>query len=423
MRIEPGGPVDAVIQAPPSKSLTIRALAAAALADGRSALRGPLRADDTRVMAEALRTLGIPVSLRGASFIVEGQAGRIPAAGAMLDLGHAGTPLRLLTVLCCLGRGRFVLDGSPRMRERPVQDLLSALSALGVTILSQRGNGCPPVELVASGFPGGRVSVRGAASSQYVSALLMAAPCGQRDLELSLDGPLVSRPYVDLTLSVMEAFGVSVRREEHRWFQVPAGQTYSPRVYPVEGDASSAAYFWAAAAITRGLVRVTGIPEGSSQADLMVLGLLERMGCRVAATEDGIEVMGGPLRGIEADLGDAPDLGPTLAMVAMFAEGATTLRGVSHLRLKESDRLEATAACVRALGAGADVGTGTLTVTPPSSGQSGLRGATIDPHDDHRLAMAFSVAGLAIPGVTILNPGCVSKSCPDFFERLAVLRS
>ena len=415
--------MDAVIQAPPSKSLTIRALAAAALADGRSALRRPLISDDTHTMADALRKLGIAVSRRGGSWIVEGQAGRIPAPGAMLDLGHAGTPLRLLTALCCLGRGRFVLDGSPRMRQRPVQDLLSALSALGVTILSQQGNGCPPVELVASGFPGGRVTMRGAASSQFVSALLMAAPCGQRDLELTVEGPLVSRPYVDLTLSVMETFGVQVQRDEHRSFLVPAGQTYSPRVYPVEGDASSAAYFWAAAAVTRGRVRVSGIPEGSRQADLIVLKLLEEMGCRVAGTEDGFEVTGGPLRGIDADLTDAPDLGPTLAMLALFAEGPTTLRGVSHLRLKESDRLEATAACVRALGASADVGESMLRVVPPAAGESGLRGADIDPHDDHRLAMAFSVAGLAIPGVTILNHGCVSKSLPDFFELLASLRS
>jgi len=279
------------------------------------------------------------------------------------------------------------------------------------------------VELVASGFPGGTVHVRGAASSQYVSALLLAAPCGERDLELVVDGPLVSRPYVDLTLSVMDAFGVRVQREEHRRFHVAAGQTYLPRVYPVEGDASSAAYLWAAAAVTGGRVRVSGIPGGSCQGDLLMLGILERMGCQVSRVQEILEVTGGPLRGIEADLADAPDLGPTVAMVAMFAEGTTTLRGVSHLRLKESDRLEATAACVRALGGGADVGADFLRVSPPSSGRTGLRGAAIDPHDDHRLAMAFSVAGLAIPGVTMLNPGCVSKSWPGFFEHLAALRA
>jgi 3-phosphoshikimate 1-carboxyvinyltransferase len=422
MIIRSTGPVDAEVEAPPSKSLTIRALAAAALADGRSALRRPLFSDDTYLMAQALQTLGLEVTRRRGSVMVEGQAGRIPAPGATLDLGHAGTPLRLLTVLCCLGRGRFVLDGSPRMRQRPVTDLLAALTSLGVTAVSMHGNGCPPVELVASGFPGGQVRLRGTASSQYLSALLLAAPCGQTDLEVTVEGTLVSRPYVDLTVSTMQAFGVPVERERYEWFRVAAGGTYQPRVYPVEGDASSASYFFAAAAVTDGRVLVTGIPPDSLQGDLRMLDLLEQMGCRVRRTAEGIEVTGGRLRGIEADLSDSPDIGPTLAMAAMFAEGVSTLRGISHLRLKESDRIEAVAACIRAMGAAAETTHDTMRVIPPIGGREALCGASIDPQDDHRLAMAFSIAGLAVDGVSITDPACVRKSFPDFFERLRSFR-
>jgi len=422
MKIRSGGPVDADVEAPPSKSLTIRALAAAALASGRSALRRPLFSDDTYLMAQALQTMGIPVTRRLGSVMVEGQGGRIPVHGAVLDLGHAGTPLRLLTALCSLGRGRFVLDGSPRMRQRPVNDLIDALAALGVAIVSMRGDGCPPIELVASGFPGGRVRLRGAASSQYLSALLLAAPYGRDDLEVTVDGRLVSRPYVDLTIATMRSFGVGVERDEHRWFRVAAGSAYQPRVHPIEGDASSASYFFAAAAITQGRMRVTGIPPDSLQGDLRLLELLEQMGCVVRREQEGIEVVGAPLTGINADLTDCPDIGPTLAAIALFADGPTTLTGIAHLRLKESDRVEAIASCVRAMGASAETSPDMLRVRPPDSGRMGLCGTTIDPRDDHRLAMAFAVAGLAVSGVSILNPACVRKSFPDFFDQLRAVR-
>ncbi len=422
MRIQTSGPINGSIEAPPSKSLTIRALAAASLAAGRSALRRPLVSDDTEAMVRALGMLGIQVHRRADSLLVEGEGGRILTPGQPLDLGNAGTPLRLLTALCCLGRGRFVLDGSPRMRQRPVGDLLEALASLGVDAIAMHGDGCPPVELVASGFPGGPARLRGTASSQFVSALLMAAPYGRRDLDLQIEGSLVSRPYVDLTIGVMEAFGAHVDREGYARFMVHAGQRYHARMLPVEGDASSAAYFFAAAAITGGRVTVAGIPADSRQGDLVMLDLLERMGCRVARGDEGLTVSGGDLIGIDADLSDAPDLGPTLAAVALFASGATTLRGVEHLRLKESDRLEASAACVRAMGAAAETQPGLLRIHPPPQGRAGLRGAAIDPRDDHRIAMAFAVAGLAVDGVTLADPSCVSKSFPGFFRTLDRLR-
>jgi len=418
MRIQTSGPIDAAVEAPPSKSLTIRALAAASLAAGRSALRRPLLSDDTEAMVRALGMLGIQVHRRADSLLVEGEGGRILTPGQPLDLGNAGTPLRLLTALCCLGRGRFVVDGSPRMRQRPVGDLLDALASLGVDAIAMHGDGCPPVELVASGFPGGRARLRGSASSQFVSALLMTAPYGRRDLDLRIDGSLVSRPYVDLTIGVMDAFGARVDREGYARFVVPAGQRYQARVHPVEGDASSASYFFAAAAITGGRVTVTGIPADSRQGDLVMLDLLERMGCRVVRGPEGLTVSGGDLIGLDADLSDAPDLVPTIAAVAMFATGATTLRGVEHLRIKESDRIEASADGVRAMGATATTEPGLLRIHPPAQGRAGLRGAAIDPRDDHRIAMAFAVAGLAVDGVIILDPSCVSKSFPDFFRTL-----
>ncbi len=421
MIITPLGPVDGRVQAPPSKSLTIRALAAAALARGRSALRDPLFSDDTFLMARALDELGITAQKREASMLVEGRGGRIPARGAALDLGNAGTPLRLLTAICCLGRGRYRIDGSARMRQRPLTHLIEALDSMGVLITSVGGNGCPPVEILADGYPGGRVRMAASVSSQFVSALLMAAPHGAADLDLEVDGEPVSAPYIDLTVQVMEAFGAVVERDGYRRFRVAAGTGYEARVYPVEGDASSASYFFAAAAVTGGRVMVTGIPTGSAQGDLRFLDLLEAMGCRVERTPDGFTVEGGALRGIDADLGNCPDVAPTLACVSLFAEGPTTMRRVAHLRVKETDRIETTAACVRALGGTAEARPDTLTVTPPGGGRRALHGAAIDPAGDHRIAMAFAVAGLEIDGVRILDPDCVTKSFPGFFDRLGDL--
>jgi len=421
MLIAPQGPIDGRIQVPPSKSLTIRALAAAALAGGRSALRDPLFSDDTLLMARALQALGIEVQRGDTSMLVEGRAGTLPARGASLDLGNAGTPLRLLTAICCLGRGRFLLDGSARMRQRPLTHLIEALGSMGVLVTSVDGNGCPPVEILADGYPGGPVRLAASVSSQFVSALLMAAPHGAADLHLEVTGEIVSAPYIDLTLQVMAAFGARVEREGYRRFRVAAGTGYEARIYPIEADASSASYFFAAAAVTGGRVTVTGIPLDSRQGDLRFLDLIEAMGCRVQRSAGGLVVEGGTLAGIDADLGDCPDVAPTLAAVALFAEGPTTMRRIAHLRVKETDRIETTAACVRALGATAEAGPDSLTVIPPPSGRRGLAGAAIDPKDDHRIAMAFAVAGLGIGGVRILDPGCVGKSYPDFFDRLATL--
>lgn len=425
MIITPRGPLDVEVQAPPSKSLTIRALAAAALARGRSALRRPLFSDDTHLMARALGDLGIDVARRGTSVLVEGCGGLLPAGSATLDMGDAGTPLRLMTGICCLGRGRYALDGSARMRRRPIQHLIDALRTLGVRIRASNDDGCPPIEIEADGFPGGRVELRGDVSSQYLSSLLMTAPHGARDLEIEVTGTLVSRPYVDLTIDVMEAFGARVERDAYRSFRVSAAFPYQACVFPVEGDASSASYFFAAVGVAGGRVRVIGISPGSKQGDLKLLDLMERMGCEVRREAGGIEIRREinhqALTGIDADLGDTPDLAPALAALAMFASGPTSLRSIAHLRVKESDRIEGMAACVRALGAKTETGPDYLIVQPPLGGRSALHAGVIDPRGDHRLAMAFAIAGLAIPGVRIQDPQCVSKSFPGFFEQIKSL--
>jgi len=417
--------LDARVRAPSSKSLTIRAMAAAALAPGRSRILRPLRADDTRLMADALAAIGIGTTWDpGGDVVVDGAGGKIPARGAAIALGNAGTPLRLLTAVCTLGAGRFLIDGDSRMRQRPSRHLIDALGSLGIAIRSVPGTGCPPIEILAGGFPGGRVTLPGDASSQYLTALLMTAPCGASPLEVEVTGPLVSRPYVDLTVHLLGESGVKVARDGWSRFRVTP-TPYIPRDITIEGDASSASYFFAAAAVTGGRVEVTGIPTGSLQGDLRFLDLIAGMGCRVVRDGVGIIVEGtDSLRGIDADLSDTPDLVPTCAATALFARGATHLANIPHLRIKESDRIASVAACARAFGARAEDTRDSLTIIPPPGGRGDLlRGAVIDPAGDHRLAMAFAVAGLAIEGTRIADPGCVAKSYPGFFEDLDSLTS
>jgi 3-phosphoshikimate 1-carboxyvinyltransferase len=407
------------VVAPPSKSVTQRALIAAALAPGRSRLRNPLLSDDPRHLIRALAAVGIPARIVAAGeaveIEVEGQGGTVPASSADLHVGNAGTAMRFLTALLTLGRGTCVIDGDARMRERPIGDLLSALRALGATAESVRGDGCPPVRVGGTGLPGGSVRLPGGKSSQYLSAILLAAPASATGVRIEIEGDLVSRPYVDLTLSVMRRFGVEVERE-------PAGPgtrrfSVAPRAYraidlAIEGDYSSASYFFAAAAITGGRVEVRGLDPESAQGDARLLGLLRAMGCRVEVAADSVTVEGGDvLTGIDADLRDLPDVAPTLAAVALFARGPTRIHGVPHLRLKETDRIAALVAEIRRLGGEAQPAPDGLTIVPRP-----LTGARVETYGDHRMAMAFAVAGLRVPGLVIRDPGCVSKSFPGFWD-------
>jgi 3-phosphoshikimate 1-carboxyvinyltransferase len=413
-------PVDAEVQVPGSKSYTNRALLVAALADGPSTLTGALFSDDTRYMAESLNRLGIPVAASEGEcrFDVQGAGGEIPVGEAELFVGNAGTAARFLVALATLGRGRYRMDGVPRMRERPIGPLLDAITALGGSARSLAGTGCLPVEVVADGLEGGTARTSGRQSSQYFSALLMIGPRTRRGIVLEVEDELVSQPYIDLTADLMAAFNVTMRHEQYRRMEAPAPQVYRAAAYAVPPDASNASYFFAAAAITGGWVRVPGLRRDSRQGDLELLAILEQMGCAVERLPEAIEVRGpGRLRGIDCDMNRCSDMAQTVAAIAPFAEGPTTLRNLAHIRHQETDRLHATATELRRLGQEVDEWPEGLRIEPRA-----VRPATVATYGDHRMAMAFALIGLREPGVRIADPACVSKTFPDYFTRLEGLR-
>ncbi len=410
------------VEVPSSKSLTQRALIAASLAPGRSRILRPLEADDSRLLIAALNAFGVPARWRHTGeppeLLVDGAEGVPASPGTPIQAGNAGTTMRFLTARLAVGDRECVVDGSARMRQRPIEDLLQALRSLGARAESLGGNGCPPVRVGGAGLRGGKARLPGARSSQYLSALLLAGPAAAGGLEVTIEGDLVSRPYVDLTVDVMRRFGVAVEMAataggEER-FRVAAGQRYRPTTFEVEGDYSAASYFFAAAAITAGCIEVAGLSAESRQGDADFLDLLERMGCAVERRPGSVIVRGpSELRGIEADLGRMPDVAPTLAAVALHALGPTRISGVPHLRLKESDRIAVLVDGIGRLGGEATATPDGLTINPRR-----LRGAPIESFADHRMAMAFAIAGLRIPGTVIRDPGCVSKSFPAFWDVL-----
>ena len=418
IEIQPCGPLRATIRPPGSKSITNRALVCAALAQGESLLSGALESDDTRAMIDGLRQLGIAVDRDGAArtLRVGGCGGRIPTDEAQLMLGNSGTTVRFLTAMVALGHGVYRLDGTPRMRERPIQDLLDALRLLGADAVSESGSGCPPVVVRASGLPGGRAEVAGNISSQFLSALLLAAPCARAEVELSVRGELVSKPYVAMTLSVMRSFGIHLPSDEFP-LRIPSGQTYRAAKYTIEPDASAASYFFAAAAIAGGSVTVEGLSTRSLQGDVAFCDCLRQMGCAVVAESDRITVSGRPLHGIDVDMNAISDTVQTLAAVALFADGPTTIRNVGHIRHKETDRIAALATELRKFGADVDERADGLRIIP-----NRLHAAQIDTYDDHRMAMSMALVGLRIAGVVIRDPGCTAKTYPEFFRDLKSLR-
>ena len=411
------GPVSGTIRPPGSRSLTNRALVVAAMAEGESVLESVGLSDDTLICAEVLRTLGIAVEVGEpqARMTVTGCAGRVPPGPKELFTGESGTATRFITALVGAGRGRYRIDGSPRMRERPIQDLLDGLRALGVNAKSVAGTGCPPVLIETAGLKGGRVRVGGGVSSQYLSGLLMAAPAADGPVVIEVGGDLVSKPYADMTLAVMRDFGVEVRRTGHTRFEVPAPAAYRARRYAVEADASSASYFLAAAAITGGRVTVEGLPRTSVQGDADFADVLMEMGCEVEWTDRGVTLAGPErLRGIRVDLGAMPDMVPTLAPVALFAEGATVIENVANLRVKESDRLRALATELTRLGARVEEMPDGLRIEPPQKVQP----AKVATYNDHRIAMGLAIVGLRVPGLRVADAECVAKTYPGFFEDL-----
>jgi 3-phosphoshikimate 1-carboxyvinyltransferase len=413
--ITPRTDINATVRMPGSKSITHRAVIAAALAGGGSILRSFLASEDTLHTLNALRHMGIDIRVEGDDIRVFGMGGRFPGQKERQEifLGNSGTSYRLLLSIAALAGREFVFTGSPRMYERPVRDLVSALNRLGAGISSVDREGYPPVLIKASGLKGGRVDIPGNISSQYISSMLLAGPYSTEGVEIDVTGILVSRPYVDLTLDVMKAFGIEVGHEDYRRFFIPPGGRYNPRVFAIEGDASSASYFWGAAAVTGGTVITENIrPFTTVQGDIAFLDILEQMGCFVTRSDEGVMVRGGELKGIETDMGAMPDMVPTLAAIALFAEGKTIVRNVHHLRYKESDRIKDTACELRRIGGRVEELDDGLVIR----GGHRLSGADIDPHKDHRLAMSLAIAGLKVKGIRITDEGCVDKSFPSFWS-------
>ena len=414
--------LDVTVTIPGSKSLTQRALIVAALAQGRSELLGPLASEDTEYTVAALHAMGIMVDVSDPGcWIVAGSSGRIQEPKTDIYLGNNGTATRFLTSVAALGHGRFHITGSERMTKRPIAPLMEALQGWQVAITSDAGTGCPPLTLEANGLHGGATVLPEGKSSQYLSSLLLVAPYARTPATLRVTGEILSKPYVAMTLAVMNDFGIKVTASpELNHFQIPQG-CYQARQYAIEGDASNASYFWAAAAVTGGRVTVANVPLPSLQGDANLLQHLERMGCQVEYSGLGATVCGGELQGIEVDMGDMPDVAPTLAVVAAFAEGTTTINNIAHLRIKECDRLSAVVSELRKLGAEVEEEPARMIIHGRRGG-SNLHGATLATYEDHRMAMCFAVAGLRIPGVVITGEECVAKSFPDFWERFQLLQ-
>lgn len=420
LAVEPlAGPLDATVSLPGSKSLTNRALVCAALADGTSVLAGALRADDTEAMLDGLAALGVVVTPDWAADTVSvvGCAGRPPGDVALVDARLSGTTSRFLLPVAALGTGLRRVDGANRLRDRPMGPAMDALRALGAELHEVGAPGHLPVEVVGGTLAGGEVAISGDVSSQFLSGLLLAGPAMRTGLTVRVTTELVSRPYVDMTVAVMTAFGAEVERPDDRTWVV-APQAYRATSYVVEPDASAASYAFAAAAIVGGRVTVEGLGTESLQGDLTFVDLLEQMGARVQRSTDRTVVEGtGTLRGIEADLSQVSDTAQTLAVVAAFARGATRITGIGFIRGKETDRIAAVVAELRRAGVDAVEEADGLVVHPGP-----IRPATIETYDDHRMAMAFALLGLRAPGIRIADPGCVAKTFPGYWTMLEGLR-
>ncbi|MCI5134063.1 MAG: 3-phosphoshikimate 1-carboxyvinyltransferase [Candidatus Electrothrix sp. AW2] len=416
--ITPIDTLDATVDVPGSKSLTQRALIAAALAQGESTLIGPLASDDTAYTIKALRQMGIAVDDSDpSSWVVQGSGGKIARPEEDIFLGNNGTATRFLTSVAALGQGRFRITGGDRMAERPIDPLIHALRGWQVQIQSEAANGCPPLSIDANGLAGGETILPEGKSSQYLSSLLLVAPYAAKKANLKVEGEVFSKPYVKMTLAVMVDFGVWAEvAPALNYFKIPQG-VYQGTEYRIEGDASGASYFWAAAAITGGKVNVANVPVPSLQGDAQLVPLLERMGCQVERCQGGITVLGSKqLRGIEVDMGNMPDVAPTLAVVAAFAQGTTVINNIAHLRIKECDRLAVMVKELRKMGADVEEEDDRMIIHGQAGGTN-LHGADIATYEDHRIAMCFAVAGLQVAGVKVHGEDCVAKSFPDFWER------
>lgn len=419
LTLQPISKISGEINLPGSKSVSNRALLLAALATGTTRLTNLLDSDDIRHMLNALTELGVAFQLSDDKTVCEVQG----IGGAFdldivtpleLFLGNAGTAMRPLAAALCLGKGEFVLTGEPRMKERPIGHLVDALQQAGASIEYLENENYPPIKIKGTGLRAGTVTIDGSISSQFLTAFLMSAPLADGDITIKIEGELVSKPYIDITLDIMAKFGVNVINDNYQTFTIVSGQTYqSPGQYLVEGDASSASYFLAAAAIKGGEIKVTGIGKNSIQGDIQFADALEKMGAEIEWGEDYVLCRKGQLNAIDMDFNHIPDAAMTIATTALFANGTTSIRNVYNWRVKETDRLAAMATELRKVGAEVEEGHDYITITPPAQ----LKHAAIDTYDDHRMAMCFSLVALSDTSVTINDPNCTSKTFPSYFEK------
>ncbi|MCF8094739.1 MAG: 3-phosphoshikimate 1-carboxyvinyltransferase [Desulfobacteraceae bacterium] len=403
--------INTTVHVPGSKSYSHRTAVAAALSNGICYIYNYLDSQDTNITLRGLQQLGVVIENNNESVIVHGCSGRLSPGPQSIYLGNSGTSMRLLTAISALGPGPYEFSGTPRMHQRPIGELLRALEQIGISARSVNSDNCPPVEISGGEIAGKEVSIDCGNSSQYLSGLLLMAPCTQNGLDIYVTAGPVSRPYVEMTLDVMDKFGINYENQGFSFFRVPGGQSHASGTYTVEPDCSQAGYFWAAAAVTGGRVKVAGIGRDTRQGDVGFVQILEKMGCLVSYEPDGISVTGKALSPVDADMGDMPDLVPTLAVVAAFAHGTTTIRNAAHLRAKESDRLSAVANELAKMGVKVHITEDGLRITGGSP-----KSAEIETYEDHRIAMSFAVAGLAVPGILIRNPACVEKSFPKFWD-------
>ncbi|WP_329346098.1 3-phosphoshikimate 1-carboxyvinyltransferase [Vibrio natriegens] len=421
LTLQPINKIQGEVNLPGSKSVSNRALLLAALAKGTTRLTNLLDSDDIRHMLNALNTLGVQYQLSEdkTECVVEGLGQPFSVSEPVeLFLGNAGTAMRPLAAALCLGEGEYVLTGEPRMKERPIGHLVTALQDAGADIEYLENENYPPLKIVGTGLKSGTISIDGSISSQFLTAFLMSAPLAEGEVRINIEGDLVSKPYIDITLHIMKQFGVNVINNDYQEFVIPAGQHYvAPGDFLVEGDASSASYFLAAAAIKGGEVKVTGIGKNSIQGDIQFADALEKMGAEIEWGDDYVIARAGKLKGIDMDYNHIPDAAMTIATTALFAEGTTAIRNVYNWRVKETDRLSAMATELRKVGAEVEEGEDYIIVKPVPQ----LNHAAIDTYDDHRMAMCFSLVALSDTPVTINDPKCTSKTFPDYFDKLKSL--
>ncbi len=406
------------VTVPGSKSYTHRILIGAALSDGNCIIQNGLKSEDTLLTLNALKQMSVSIEEHENKWTVSGTSGRLTDPKEPVYLANSGTSMRLLAAVAALGNKKITLTGTERMYQRPIQDLLDGLNQMGIDARSVNKNGCPPVEISGGDIiTGGSVNLRCKISSQFLSGILMIAPYTEKGVEIRVTEGPVSKPYIDMTIDVMNQLGVEVTRDGYERFHIQGKQIYKAGDYTVEPDCSNAGYFWAAAAITGGTVKVKGITKDSRQGDIRLTELFEKMGCKIFQDGDGLAVSGRAASAIEADMSDMPDMVPTLAVVAAFAKGTTVIKNVAHLKAKESDRLTAPVNELLKMGIEASCTDTGLII---KGGKP--RGAEIDTYNDHRIAMSFAVAGLVTPGLFIRNESCVEKSFPEFWKVFETLK-